>query len=453
MIISKLEKVERFVEVNRNKPLSSVRIAQAFRRLSNLSEESKETLQKIKNGSFNTKRLLYTFENKLITIRSILNLVNEIASLTTQRLLKVPYSKTKKYFDSLYTIIEDSAIIEYLIGRGGVEYFDKYDYSLLNELLSFQSKYLKNAIKNGTLRLSQYGNSTLGFYSLGKQTAAEYSPFGAERWRITSKAEHCFDCIALYERGWVPLGELPVPQCGDTQCLGNCRCYKEYGPKINITRGGKDSGFFDHAGRPGKVGGSQPSKKTIHWGTPNKKLQDMSEKEYRKYLEDNNVNLDYLDPKVQYCIEVLHLYGVPVEELDSLDGIKFAYLPGNATGKMDPDTGRIYIDNTTFIRDGYPLEYTLLREIGHYNSYWTIRDKRNVSIWPKLKKLKTFLSNSGTSIYSYGLRPASLENEDDLCADIYATLHFADPAHVSKLKKLLESQKIDPSSLFGNLDA
>jgi len=44
---------------------------------------------------------------------------------------------------------------------------------------------------------------------------------------IDPAAEHCDECPALAEKGWMPIEEM-VP-IGDTTCLTNCRCTIEYG--------------------------------------------------------------------------------------------------------------------------------------------------------------------------------------------------------------------------------
>lgn len=41
--------------------------------------------------------------------------------------------------------------------------------------------------------------------------------------RTLGNAEHCSGCVDYHERGWQPLGTMPVPGTG-TPCLGNCRC-------------------------------------------------------------------------------------------------------------------------------------------------------------------------------------------------------------------------------------
>lgn len=45
-----------------------------------------------------------------------------------------------------------------------------------------------------------------------------------ERWIDTKLPGECDSCAALAARGWVPIGTLPSPGDGSTECLGACRC-------------------------------------------------------------------------------------------------------------------------------------------------------------------------------------------------------------------------------------
>jgi hypothetical protein len=51
-----------------------------------------------------------------------------------------------------------------------------------------------------------------------------------EKRRVLNPAEHCPDCVAQAELGWVPIDDPSVtaPRDGSTQCLGNCQCDMEY---------------------------------------------------------------------------------------------------------------------------------------------------------------------------------------------------------------------------------
>jgi hypothetical protein len=57
--------------------------------------------------------------------------------------------------------------------------------------------------------------------------------FTEERWNTAADERVCTDgerlgCQGLGQLGWVPIGTLPNPGDGSTQCLGACRCAKEY---------------------------------------------------------------------------------------------------------------------------------------------------------------------------------------------------------------------------------
>jgi hypothetical protein len=57
--------------------------------------------------------------------------------------------------------------------------------------------------------------------------------FTEERWNTAADERVCeggnrLGCAGLGALGWVPIGTLPNPGDGSTECLGACRCDKEY---------------------------------------------------------------------------------------------------------------------------------------------------------------------------------------------------------------------------------
>lgn len=240
-------------------------------------------------------------------------------------------------------------------------------------------------------------------------------------------------------------------------------------------RGGKGSGNFSvdkggtHYGRPGQVGGSstlsplpnrpktgyknlrpRTGKDSNQWGRPSKYIQEMTDEEYLEYLKANKIRMDYKDPRVQQCLSIYKKYGIPAEEFDSFQGIEFEKLP-IAIGEWRPNM-TIVIDPKTMQIDDHALEFTLIHELGHHNSYYTIRDERSSDFWSNLVYLQQDINDmSKAKTLKYGLRPFSGTDVDELCADIYAALHFAGP-EVKNLEALLKDYEIDPNLLFKCLD-
>ena len=51
--------------------------------------------------------------------------------------------------------------------------------------------------------------------------------FDEELW-VLGIAEHCEDCVYYAGMDWQPIGTVPTPGDGSTQCIVNCYCHKEY---------------------------------------------------------------------------------------------------------------------------------------------------------------------------------------------------------------------------------
>jgi len=69
------------------------------------------------------------------------------------------------------------------------------------------------------------GETKLHFWKAEREAARVQDPNNdfIER-RVISGGETCASCIELYDMGWQPIGTLPVPADGSTECRGNCKC-------------------------------------------------------------------------------------------------------------------------------------------------------------------------------------------------------------------------------------
>jgi hypothetical protein len=84
----------------------------------------------------------------------------------------------------------------------------------------------RSSLPQSLNRANMYvGNARTEYYESRREDAIPSSGdmMLLER-RVLGQAEHCSDCIALYEQGWQPAGMLPFPGDGSTQCLTNDRC-------------------------------------------------------------------------------------------------------------------------------------------------------------------------------------------------------------------------------------
>ncbi len=118
------------------------------------------------------------------------------------------------------------------LAKGGWAAIDRDTATLVGERLGTQFAYLErfaatvpggDALTAGQLaRLAQYGNAAVrGTFSAVLRQAAFDRGDTQER-NIEGSSEPCGECPELSALGWVEIGTLP--EIGDRQCAGNCRC-------------------------------------------------------------------------------------------------------------------------------------------------------------------------------------------------------------------------------------
>jgi hypothetical protein len=133
--------------------------------------------------------------------------------------------------------IKDGWIVSGVIGRGGRAQMTSADWGRIGAHLRNEYQFLngfaldikagEQSVKQIIHRTKRYANGVRTSYYAGLTSAKEESILSEERRLLDPGAEHCDDCIAYAEIGWVPISTLPEP--GDRcQCNRNCRCEKEY---------------------------------------------------------------------------------------------------------------------------------------------------------------------------------------------------------------------------------
>lgn len=128
-------------------------------------------------------------------------------------------------------------VLQFLLGRGGIEQMAEGDWDELGDLVQAQYDFLDGFAEDldaealsddqTAARAGMYASATYSALWAGMTTLMVAAEFTEERW-IMTPAEHCEDCPELEAMGWVPLGTLPNPGDGSTACRANCKCYKEF---------------------------------------------------------------------------------------------------------------------------------------------------------------------------------------------------------------------------------
>lgn len=123
-----------------------------------------------------------------------------------------------------------------IVAHGGRLLMTPAEWGYLGSRIKAEYQYLRTfaeQIADGTqpldgrleARARLYGQACRATFAA---TVARDQPargYEAER-NIMGAAEHCPECRALSDRGWVPLGTLPLP--GTRVCLTNCHCRISY---------------------------------------------------------------------------------------------------------------------------------------------------------------------------------------------------------------------------------
>ena len=77
-------------------------------------------------------------------------------------------------------------------------------------------------------RVSRYlATPTFSFYNLGQYMVAQDQGYKEMRRVAREDKKTCVDCRNYDAKGWVPIGEMPMPGKG-CRCYDRCRCYLEY---------------------------------------------------------------------------------------------------------------------------------------------------------------------------------------------------------------------------------
>lgn len=138
---------------------------------------------------------------------------------------------------AMRTEIKTALINNVAAAKGGYAQLSQSDYGRVGNEVKRQYKFLDNFVTElyagvtkantpGFLaRVQLYFNTARTMYYKFDREVQEEAGMKEER-NLLHPAEHCDECLAQTDMGWVPLGTL-VP-IGDRECVGNDRCTMEY---------------------------------------------------------------------------------------------------------------------------------------------------------------------------------------------------------------------------------
>jgi hypothetical protein len=139
------------------------------------------------------------------------------------------------WYSAMRTLVKDVQLYSAALAKGGWAQMSAADFGRVGGLTARQYKYLDRFVRqiaNGlildgrfTVRVNMYMEAGRTTFMLTEREEARQAGMTEERNR-TRPAEHCQQCIAETDKGWVPIGALtPI---GQRTCLSHCKCYMEY---------------------------------------------------------------------------------------------------------------------------------------------------------------------------------------------------------------------------------
>lgn len=163
------------------------------------------------------------------------NVANLMSQLRSESIALVDWTNAMKH--EIKTLHTTSAAI----GKGDWRAMTQSDWGRVGRQVRTQYDYLRGMVDDLKLsdgqplsgrfdvRAKMYGGAGRGEFSRAELTEMLDQGKTEYKWTLTP-AEHCLDCIAYADQGWVVVGtfEPAHPGSGHTACLTNCKCFLEY---------------------------------------------------------------------------------------------------------------------------------------------------------------------------------------------------------------------------------
>jgi len=183
-----------------------------------------------------------TETGRFIAEGRILDWVNEnvIATRNAVQTLVFMYDdgllNANSWYVGMRNEIKSIYISNYLSGIGGIGNMTQADWGSIGGMIADQYRYLGgyfDSIEDMSLnqmlaRSKMYANSAKESYYRGLEKSLKRGGYNEEIWIVDPSIENCDDCLSFEDEGWQEIGYFPMPGQGQTKCLTNCGCEKEY---------------------------------------------------------------------------------------------------------------------------------------------------------------------------------------------------------------------------------
>ena len=199
-----------------------------------MGEESKYTWDEVAGRYIDEDGNVVSFEEVRLWLDEVLDR-NDLKMAQTALLLLSGGINVQQWQEQMRASLKDIHLISGALARGGWEHMSQADFGRVGSQLRFQYERLARfatQIERGLPLDGRFGRRVQLYAQSGRvsYTAAlrqEMALRGyTEEQSVLAAADHCSECVAEADKGWVPIGTLV--NIGERICKSNCRCHFEF---------------------------------------------------------------------------------------------------------------------------------------------------------------------------------------------------------------------------------
>lgn len=199
-----------------------------------MGEDSKYTWDEVAGRYVDENGNAVSFEEVRLWLDEVLDR-NDLKMSQTALLLLSGSINVQKWQDEMRASLKDIHLISGALARGGWAHMSQADFGRIGNELRFQYERLArfaDQIERGLpldgrfrRRVQLYAQSGRVSYTSALRQEMALRGYTEEQ-SVLAAADHCSECVAEADKGWVPIGTLI--NIGERICKSNCRCHLEF---------------------------------------------------------------------------------------------------------------------------------------------------------------------------------------------------------------------------------
>lgn len=199
-----------------------------------MGEDSKYTWDEVAGRYVDENGNVVSFEEVRLWLDEVLDR-NDLKMSQTALLLLSGGINVQKWQDEMRASLKDIHLISGALARGGWAHMSQADFGRIGNELRFQYERLArfaDQIERGLpldgrfrRRVQLYAQSGRVSYTAALRQEMALRGYTEEQ-SVLAAADHCSECVAEADKGWVPIGALI--NIGERICKSNCRCHLEF---------------------------------------------------------------------------------------------------------------------------------------------------------------------------------------------------------------------------------